>query len=702
MRKIIVTSLLILYTLYLSASVYLASPNDKIKLTFEIVDGVPTYSVAYNNAEVMKPSRLGLELYNADDLLDGFLIETVVTNSFDETWQPVLGEYANIRNNYNGAEITLVQSATKRNVIIEFRVFDDGVGFRYKFDKQPNLAYFQVENERTEFAMTGDHKTFWIPGNPDSNEYNYTTTTISQIDVDAVDGRGIGTHAPSEVDVIQSPMLMKSKRGLYISIFEAALVDYSAMMLSVDKNRMTFTSELAPSAIDNVKAFMQTPCQTPWRTIIVSDDARDILSSTITLNLNEPCKIVDNDWIKPMKYVGIWWEMHVPNRGSWNYADEWNLKLDQTDWSSLKPNGRHAANTENTMRYIDFAAEHGFDGVLVEGWNVGWEDWAGNWKEHVFDFQTPYPDFDVQKISEYAKSKGVEMIMHHETSASATNYERYLDDAHDFMKQWGYNAVKTGYVGWIIPRGETHDGQWMVNHYNRVIQKAAAKEIMVNAHEQVRPTGISRTYPNLVACEAARGNEFNAWSIGNTPEHETILPFTRILGGGMDYTPGIFEIKMNHYQEGNECQVHTTIAKQLALYITMYSPLQMAADLPENYERYLDAFQFIKDVDVDWVDTKILEAEPGDYITIARKGKRTNDWYVGAITDENSRTSRLNFDFLDAGKSYTATFYVDGNDADWKENPKSYRIYTKTITSKSKEKIKLAAGGGYAISITEK
>jgi hypothetical protein len=471
------------------------------------------------------------------------------------------------------------------------------------------------------------------------------------------------------------------------------------MHLLYNKKKKTFTAALAPTPIEGVNAFMQTPCNTPWRTIFITDDARDILASSMILNLNEPCKIENTTWIKPVKYVGIWWQMHAPGQGSWNYADVPNIKLADTDWNALQPNGRHGATTENTMRYIDFAAEHGFDAVLVEGWNVGWEDWAGQWKEEVFDFVTPYPDFDVKKVTEYAKAKGMEMIMHHETSGSATNYERRIDEAFDFMKEYGYNSVKTGYVGRIIPRGEYHDGQWMVNHYNRVLQKAADKRIMVNAHEPVRPTGLSRTYPNLLACEAARGNEFNAWSVGNPPSHEIDLAFTRLLGGAMDYTPGIFEIKMDYYQPGNPCQVHTTLAKQLALYVTKYSPLQMAADLPENYERYMDAFQFIKDVDVDWIDTKVLEAEPGEYITIARQGKKNGQWFIGAITAEKARKAVIDFSFLQPDVKYVATVYSDAKDADWKENPKAYEIKNYIVTSKTIAKIQLAAGGGCAISL---
>ena len=698
MKKLVLLFFSVLCVVNISATT-LMSPNQKLKLIFDIKDSVPVYSLLFKDKAVVEQSIMGFDLYDGPDLSTGFVISEVKFSEYNDFWTPVLGQYDTIYNRCNACLVSLKQPSTGREMKIEFRLFDEGLGFRYIFPRQPELAYFRIFKELTQFAMSGDHTAFWIPGSFDTNEYFYYTTKLSKINAEEGDGRGISTHKVFDKRGVQTPLMMKTSKGLYINIFEAALVDYPAMALIYNRRKQTFEAALAPSPIDSISAFMQTPCNTPWRTVMVTEKAEDILASNMILNLNEPCKIYDTDWIKPMKYVGIWWEMHVPGRGSWNYADEPNIKLADTDWEGLKPNGRHSANTENTKRYIDFAAKHGFDGVLVEGWNVGWEDWSGNWKEDVFDFVTPYPDFDVYEVYQYAAQRGVKMIMHHETSGAASNYERHIDEAFDFMKRYGYPAVKTGYVGRIIPRGEMHDGQWMVNHYNRVIAKAADKQIMVNAHEPVRPTGLCRTYPNLLACEAARGNEFNAWSAGNPPEHETILPFTRLLGGGMDDTPGIFEIKMEHYQPGNPCQVHTTIAKQLALYVTMYSPLQMAADLPENYEKYLDAFQFIKDVECDWQDTKILEAEPGDYITIARQGKKSGNWFVGAITDENARKAKIDFDFLDPKTKYVAVVYSDAPDADWKANPKAYEINTYIVTDKSSAKIKLAPGGGCAISI---
>ncbi len=701
MRKIFLFQILLCVSIVAQALTF-SSPNGRLHCDFLVIDSVPTYTLRFDGKEVVKTSSLGFELEQNEDLKSGFeLLPTSSGRFFDETWKPVLGEVSEIRNKYNELSVNLLQKRTQRTMRIVFRLFDDGLAFRFEFDKQPNLGYFRIADECTQFALAADHKAFWIPGSFDTNEYYYSTTRLSEVDAFLADGRAIGTHNVFAKNAVQTPLMMKSDDGLYINIFEAALVDYPAMCLMIDYEKLVLQSALAPSAV-GTKAFMQTPCRTPWRTILVSDKATDILASKTILNLNEPCKIEDTSWIRPMKYVGIWWEMHVPNHSSWNYADEPNIKLADTDWNALKPNGRHGATTENTKRYIDFAAEHGFDGVLVEGWNVGWEDWAGNWKEEVFDFVTPYPDFDVEELQRYAAEKNVQMIMHHETSSAVTNYERRIDEAFDFMKEHGYNAVKTGYVGRIIPRGEWHDGQWMVNHFNRVIAKAADRKIMVNAHEQVRPTGLSRTYPNLLACEAARGNEFNAWSVGNPPEHETILPFTRLLGGAMDYTPGIFEIKMSYYQPGNPCQIHTTLAKQLALYVTMYSPLQMAADLPENYEKRLDAFQFIKNVELDWRDTRILEAEPGDFITIARQGKKSGKWFIGAITDENMRTAVMPLDFLEKGKTYIATIYADAPDADWKENPQAYVISTRKVTAKTILKQKLAAGGGCAIEIVEK
>lgn len=696
MKKIIL--LLVATSLLLPAkALELTSPNGQLTMNFQLdAVGAPHYSLSYKGKAVIQPSALGLKLHKTANLSEGFSIAESSRTTVDQTWKPVWGEVKEIRDQHNELLVVLHQTKEKRSIKIRFRMFDDGLGFRYEFDKQENLNYFQVADELTEFALAGDHKAFWIPGDYDTNEYYYTTTRISEVDASKVDGTGIGTHGYFAKNAVQTPLMMKSDDGLYINIFEAALVDYSAMHLLVDQQKLVLTASLAPSAV-GVKAFMQTPHNTPWRTVIVSDKAVDVLASKMILNLNEPSKIEHTDYIKPQKYIGIWWGMHVPNTMSWNYAHMPNIRLKDTDWNALTPYPLHGAKNENVRHYIDFAAEHGFPGVLVEGWNVGWEDWAGNWKEEVFDFVTPYPDFDIKALNEYAHSKGVKLIMHHETSSSVTNYERHIDKAMELMKEHGYAAVKTGYVGWIIPRGETHDGQWMVNHYVRVAEKMAANELMLNAHEAVRPTGLHRTWPNWLACEAARGNEFNAWSAGNPPEHETILPFTRLMGGPMDYTPGIFEIKMDYYQAGNTNQVHTTLAKQLALYVTMYSPLQMAADLPENYEKRMDAFQFIKDVAVDWDDSRYLEAEPGDYLTVARKEKNSEQWFVGAITDENARTAVISLDFLNPKASYMATIYEDAPTAHWESNPMDYRIREVKVNSKTVLKQKLAAGGGVAI-----
>lgn len=698
MKKMVIL-LVVLSFGWIANSQTLQSPNGNLKLNFSLSPkGEAQYELYLVDKTVIKPSLLGLELKKVPSLLSGFSITSTATSTFNENWKPVWGEVKEINSNYNELLVVLEQKAEQRTMKIRFRLFNDGLGFRYEFDKQPNLNYFQIAEERTQFALTGDHKTFWIPGDYDTNEYFYTTTKLSEVDASKVDGNGIGTHGFFAKNAVQSPLLMKTAEGLYISIFEAGLVDYSAMQLLIDQRNYVLTSSLVPDAM-GTKAYMQTPQNTPWRTVIVSDKATDIMASKTILNLNEPSKIADPSFIKPQKFIGIWWGMHVPNTMSWDYAHAPNIKLKDTDWNALTPLPQHGAKTVNVKRYIDFAASNGIPGVLVEGWNVGWEDWAGNWKEEVFDFVTPYPDFDIKYLNDYAHSKGVKLIMHHETSASVTNYERRIDKAIDVMKKYGYDAVKTGYVGWIIPRGEKHDGQWMVNHYARVVQKMADNRLMVDAHEPVRPTGLHRTYPNLMACEAARGNEFNAWSAGNPPEHETILPFTRLMGGPMDYTPGIFEIKMSYYDPKNTNQVHTTLAKQLALYITMYSPLQMAADLPENYEKRMDAFQFIKDVAVDWDDTKYLEAEPGDYISIARKAKGIDDWFVGAITDENARTAIIPFAFLDANQWYVATIYGDAPNAHWKDNPMAYKIQKVLLNNKSILKQVLAAGGGVAISI---
>ena len=673
-----------------------ASPSKTISLSFKLSsDGKPTYSVSYKTKPIVKESTLGITIKENKSLDANFKIDSVGNFKVNETWKPVLGEQSNIKNNYNEMIVALSQPSTKRNMNIIFRVFDEGVAFRYEFPKQKNLNYFIISDEKSQFNLEGNHKAFWIPGDYDSQEYAYNETKLSEIDNSKLDlNNGIGVKTIASSFRVQSPLMMKSVDGIYINIFEAAVVNYPIMHLDVDTKNFGLTSNLVPNAIGD-KAFLQAPCVSPWRTIMMSDDAREIVSSKMILNLNEPSKIEDTSWIKPMKYVGVWWEMHV-GKSTWDYAGSQNAQ-NAAD-GSLKPSGKHGATTENTKRYIDFAAKNGFDGVLVEGWNVGWEDWFGNWKEDVFDFTTPYPDYNLKEINDYAKSKGVKMIMHHETSGSVANYERHLDRALNLMKDYGYPAAKSGYVGRIIPRGEFHDGQTMVNHYNFVARRFADYKMMVNSHESSRPTGYSRTYPNYIAAEAARGNEFNAWSVGNPPSHETILPFTRLLGGPMDYTPGIFEIKMSFYDKSKTEQVHTTLAKQLALYVTMYSPLQMAADLPENYERYADAFQFIKDVAVDWQDSKYLEAEPGDYLTVVRKEKNGERWFLGAITDENARKTEIKLDFLTSNKKYQAIIYQDGTDADWKNNPKSYVIKTMEVTSKSKIKLNLANGGGTAIS----
>ena len=702
----------------------LISPDGHLSMTFSLNgEGTPMYELSYKNKEVIKPSKLGLELVTEDpnqqtsfewsaerksqkeldrkaDLYSGFVVKNIQTSTFDETWAPVWGEEDSIRNHYNEMAVTLEQPKNDRFIIIRFRLFDDGLGFRYEFPKQPNLNHFVILEERSQFAMTGDHTAFWIPGDYDTQEYDYTTSRLSEI-------RGKmdkaitpnSSQTPFSPTGVQTSLLMRTDDGLYINLHEAALIDYSCMHLNLDDKNLVFESWLTPDAKGN-KGYMQTPCHTPWRTIIVADDARDMLASRMTLNLNEPCQIEDTSWIKPVKYIGVWWDM-ITGKGSWAYTDETSgIKLGQTDYSQTQPNGRHSANTENVKRYIDFAAEHGFDQVLVEGWNEGWEDWFGKSKEYVFDFVTPYPDFDVKELKEYAASKGVKLMMHHETSASARNYERHMDKAYQFMIDNGYNAVKSGYVGDIIPRGEHHYGQWMNNHYLYAVKKAADKGIMVNAHEAVRPTGICRTYPNLIGNESARGTEYESFG-GNNVDHTTILPFTRLVGGPMDYTPGIFEMDCTKMNPNNHSKVRSTLARQLALYVTMYSPLQMAADIPENYERFMDAFQFIKDVPVDWERTIYLEAEPGDYLTIARKEKGKDNWFIGCTADENGHDSELSFDFLEPGKKYMATIYADARDASWDKNPQAYTITQKNLTNQSKLKLHAASGGGYAISIKE-
>jgi hypothetical protein len=674
------------------------SPSKKISLSFSLTsEGKPIYKVSYLNKEIVQESVLGVALKDNEALDHGFVLVQQESKSVNETWQPVLGEQSIIQNNYNLVTFYLLQKETNRKLNIIFRVYNEGVAFRYDFPSQESLNHFIISDEKTTFNLVENHKAFWIPGDYDSQEYAYNETKLSEIDNSKLDmNNGIGVKSIASPYRVQSPLMLKSPSGVYINIFEAAVVNYPVMHLDVDVNKFELKANLVPNALGD-KAYLQTPCVSPWRTIMISNDARDIVSSKMILNLNEPSKIVDTSWIKPIKYVGIWWEMHI-GKATWDYAGSQNAQ-NAAD-GALLPSGKHGATTENTKRYIDFAAKHGFDGVLVEGWNVGWEDWFGNWKENVFDFVTPYPDFNLKEVTDYAKSKGVKMIMHHETSGSVANYERHLDRAFELMQQYGYPAVKSGYVGRIIPRGEFHDGQTMVNHYNFVAQRAADYKLMVNSHESSRPTGYSRTYPNYIAAEAARGNEFNAWSVGNPPMHETILPFTRLLGGPMDYTPGIFEIKMNVYDAAKKEQVHTTLAKQLALYVTMYSPLQMAADLPENYEKYLDAFQFIKDVAVNWDQSIYLEAEPGDFLTVARKTKGKDEWFLGAITDENARMTTIQLNFLTKGKTYKATIYEDDKGADWEKNPKSYAIKTIQVTSNSKIKLNLANGGGTAISFT--
>lgn len=679
----------------------ITSPNGNLHLDFTVnAQGEPVYQLFYKGKAVVKPSKLGLELKDDPGLMSNFTLTGTETSTFDETWKPVWGEVAQIRNHYNELAVTLEQKAQNRNMIIRFRLYNDGLGFRYEFPLQRNLNYFIVKEEHTQFAMTGDHLAFWIPGDYDTQEYDYTESKLSEI-------RGLMESAVTvnasqfvfSPTGVQTSLQMKTDDGIYINLHEAALVDYSCMHLNLDDNNLIFESWLTPDVLGN-KAYMQAPSKTPWRTIIVSDDARDILASKLTLNLNEPCAYKDVSWIKPVKYIGVWWEM-ITGMKSWSYTDELlAMRFGENDYTKIKPNGRHAANNENVKRYIDFAAEHGMDQVLVEGWNEGWESWGGSSRDFVFDFVTPYPDFDVKMLNDYARSKGVRLMMHHETSASVRNYERHLDKAYQFMADHGYNSVKSGYVGDIIPRGEHHYGQWMNNHYLYAVKKAAEYKICVNAHEAVRPTGLCRTYPNLIGNESARGTEFEPYD-GNKPFHTTLLPFTRLIGGPMDYTPGIFDICLTFLNRENHGQIHTTLAKQLALYVTLYSPLQMAADLPESYERHLDAFQFIKDVAVDWDDSKYLEAEPGDYITVARKAKGTGNWFVGGITDENARVSTFTLDFLEPGKEYVATLYADGKDADYEKNPTAYQIKKGIVTNKTKISVKMARSGGFALSLIE-
>ena len=704
----------------------ISSPSGNVKVNFSVdASGCPTYDMKFGGRQIIASSRLGLQLKKDEpgkaidfefsnftaseeekinqkaNLYSGFSIIDTKTCSHDEVWAPVWGEESQIRNNYNEMAVTLLQNVTNRKMVIRFRVYDDGMGFRYEFPEQKQLSYFVIAEEKSQFAMTGDHTAWWIAGDYDTQEYEYQTTRLSEISkrMSAAIAPN-SSQTPASDSCVQTALMMKTDDNIYINLHEAACIDYSTMHLIYDAANGVFESWLTPDARGD-KGFMQTPCVSPWRTVIVGKSGADILASRITLNLNEPCKLADTSWIKPTKYVGVWWDMIV-GRSSWAYTDEFtSVKLGITDYKHAKPNGKHAANTANVKRYIDFAAEHGFDAVLVEGWNEGWEDWFGHQKDYVFDFVTPYPDFDLKEITSYAKAKGVEMIMHHETSSSVTNYERHLDKAYQFMADNGYHAVKSGYVGDIIPRGDHHYSQSMNNHYLYCITKAAEYKIMVNAHEATRPTGICRTYPNWIGNESARGTEYESFG-GNPVDHTTILPFTRLVGGPMDYTPGIFETDCSKVNPSNNSRVRSTLARQLALYVTIYSPLQMAADLPENYEAHMDAFQFIKDVPVDWQETRYLEAEPGDYVTIARKDKNSENWFVGSSVDENGHESKLVFDFLTPGKKYEATIYRDGKDASWDKNPQDYVVEKKTLTSKSKLTVRSASGGGFAISIVEK
>ncbi|WP_432713840.1 glycoside hydrolase family 97 protein [Pedobacter sp.] len=698
MQKLLITLFLICCFSLVKAQ-EIKSPDKNLTLKFWIAEsGIPTYQLSYKNKQVIKPSKLGIETKDVPSMLEGFTLSNAEQKSVDESWNPVLGEVKTIRNNYKELLVTLTQKAEKdRYIRIRFRLFNDGLGFRYEFPEQKNLNYFIIKEEKTQFALNGDHKAFWLPGDFDTQEYSTVTSNLSEVRgkmKEAVTPNASQTtFSPTG---LQTPLMLKSKDGLYINIHEAALVNYSTMSLDLDDKNFILSSFLTPDAVGD-KGYMQSPGQSPWRTVIVSDKATDILASKLVLNLNEPTKYKDVSWIKPIKYVGVWWEM-ITGKSTWAYADVESVQLGVTDYKKLKPNGKHAANTAHVKEYIDFAAAHKMDAVLVEGWNEGWEDWFGKTKDYVFDFVTPYPDFDVKELHRYAASKGIKMMMHHETSSSVRNYERHIDTAYKFMVENGYNSVKSGYVGNIIPRGEHHYGQWLIDHYLFAIKKAADYKIMVNAHEAVRPTGLNRTYPNLLANEAARGTEYESFG-GNNVDHTTILPFTRLIGGPMDYTPGIFQTKISAYNPENTSFVHSTLVHQLALYVTMYSPLQMAADLPETYNKFLDAFQFIEDVAVDWDDTKILEAEPGDYITIARKAKNKNEWYIGGISDEVPRTATINFSYLPKGKTYVATIYADGKDASYDKNPQSYAIRKVLVTSKSVLKQAMAAGGGVAISI---
>ena len=678
----------------------LLSPSGNLRLNFGLAEGgAPVYSLEYNGKPVIAESRLGIRLDNSG-LFDWFEITDVSRSEYDETWQTVWGEESEIRDRHNEMAVTLRQTSSDRRMVIRFRLFDDGLGFRYEFPGQDNLVYFVIADELTEFAMTGDHTAWWIPGDYDTQEYDYTESRLSEIR-GLLDGAVSGNLSQTIFSStgVQTALQMKTDDGLYINLHEAALVNYPAMHLELDDEKMVFKSHLTPDP-NGDKAYMQTPCTTPWRTVIVSDDARDILASRITLNLNEPCKIEDTSWIHPYKYVGVWWEM-ITGKSSWSYTDDLkSVHIDTDDLSKVKPNGRHGATTANVKKHIDFAAEHGFDGVLVEGWNIGWEDWFGNMKERVFDFVTPYPDFDLEGLRDYAAEKGVKLIMHHETSSSVRNYERQLDTAYRFMRENGYDAVKSGYVGNIIPKGNNHYNQWMVNHYLYAVEKAADYRIMVNAHEAVRPTGLCRTWPNLISNESARGTEYQGTN-GSKTFHVTVLPFTRLIGGPMDYTPGIFEMDISKINPSNHTHANCTIANQLGIYVVMSSPLQMACDLPENYERFPDAFQFIKDVALDWSESRYLEAEPGKYVTVARKAKDSGQWFVGNVTGDRDYVSEIDFGFLDPDKTYVATVYVDAPDANYLTNPQAYTVRQYRCTSRSSFSQKAVEGGGYAISFRE-
>ena len=705
-RNNIILALLLMPLAMLAQAV--KSPNGNVELKFSLTDnGRPTYEMTYKGKAVVKPSHLGLELAkdkhaskgeNETDLMEGFKINDTLVTTFDETWKPVWGETSTIRNHYNELAVSLVQAVSNRNIIIRFRVYDDGMGLRYEFPQQKELNYFLIKEERTQFAMAGNHKAWWVAGDYDTQEYPTMTSKLSDIRylMDDAIVWGNSSQTPFSPTGVQTSLQMKSDDGLYINIHEAACIDYATMHLNLDDKKMVFESWLTPDAT-GLKGCMQTPCQTPWRTVIVSDDARDMLASNLILNLNEPCALEDVSWIKPMKFCGIWWEMIV-GKSSWHYTDEYpSVKLGQLDYSKAKPNGRHLANNKDVRRYIDFAAANGIDQVLVEGWNEGWEDWANMWKWDVFDFITPYPDFDIKALNEYAHSKGVRLMMHHETSSSVVNYERWMEQAYSLMNKYGYTAVKSGYVGDIIPRGDHHYSQSMNNHYLYAVKEAAKHKVMVNAHEATRPTGLCRTYPNLMGNESARGTEYEAFG-GSNPDHTVILPFTRLQGGPMDYTPGILETQLKTWSD-NPHFVHTTLVGQLALYVTMYSPIQMVADLPENYAKFDDAFQFIRDVAVDWDDSKYLEAEPGDYITIARKAKGTDNWFIGGKCDENGHKSVVKLDFLDEGSKYECAIYQDAKDAHYETNPKAYTIVRRTVKKGDVLKLQQAPGGGFAVSL---